>query len=45
MVAEAPNQKAKAGKLKAFDNHVDALRGKKLSDPEADNLIALGEAL
>ncbi len=44
-IAEAPNPKAKAGKLKAFGNHVDALRGKKLSDAEADYLIALVESI
>ncbi len=42
-IANAPNAASKAGKLKAFINHVNALRGGGLTDEEADNLIALAE--
>ena len=44
-IASAPNEKAKAGKLKAFINHVEAQRGKKLTNAEADALIAAAQAL
>ncbi len=44
-IAGAPNANAKAGKLKAFVNHVEAQRGKKLTDAEADALIAAAQSL
>ena len=44
-IASAPNANAKAGKLKAFINHVNAQRGKALTAAEADNLIALAKLL
>lgn len=44
-IASAPNDKAKTGKLKALINHVEAQRGKKLTDAEADALIAAAQTL
>ncbi len=44
-ISSAPNANAKAGKLKAFINHVNAQRGKALTPAEADNLIALAMLL
>jgi hypothetical protein len=44
-IASAPNANAKAGKLRAFINHVNAQRGKALTSAEADNLIALAKLL
>ena len=44
-IASAPNANAKAGKLAAFINHVNAQRGKALTSVEADNLIALAKLL
>ncbi len=44
-ISSALNANAKAGKLGAFINHVNAQRGKALTPAEADNLIALAELL
>ena len=44
-IASARNANAKAGKLQAFINHVNALRGKQLTDAEADHIIALARLL
>jgi hypothetical protein len=44
-ISSAPNAQAKAGKLRAFINHVNAQRGKALSPAEADYLIALAHAI
>jgi hypothetical protein len=44
-ISSAPNPKAKAGKLGAFINHVNAQRGKALTAAQADELIALAEAI
>jgi len=44
-ISSAPNANAKAGKLQAFINHVNAQRGKALTPAEADELIALAKLL
>ena len=44
-VASAPNAQAKAGKVRAFINHVNAQRDKALTVAQADELIALAQAL
>ena len=44
-ISSAPNVHAKAGSLRAFINHVNAQRGKALTSAEADELIALAEAI
>jgi hypothetical protein len=44
-ISSAPNANAKAGKLTAFVNHVNAQRGKALTSAEADNLISLATLL
>jgi hypothetical protein len=44
-ISSAPNAKAKAGRLAAFINDVNAQRGKLLSAAQADQLIALAEAI
>jgi hypothetical protein len=44
-IASAPNANAKAGKLGAFVNHVNALRGKGLTPQQADSLIAFANLL
>jgi hypothetical protein len=43
-ISSAPNAQAKAGKLRAFINHVNAQRGKALTAAQADELIALAQA-
>lgn len=43
-IASAPNANAKAGKLKAFINKVEAQRGKKLTNAQADALIAAAQS-
>lgn len=44
-INSAPNAEAKAGNLSAFINHVNAQRGKALSATQADQLIALAQAV
>ncbi len=44
-IASAPTAQAKAGKLQAFINEVNALRGNPLTDAQADNLIFLAGLL
>jgi hypothetical protein len=44
-IASAPNPKAKAIKLWAFINHVNVQRGKALTWAQADELIALAQAI
>ncbi len=44
-ISSAPNAQAKAGKLRAFINHVNAQRGKALTAGQADELIALAQAV
>lgn len=44
-ISSAPTQEAKAGQLQAFINHVNAQRGKALTSPQADYLIALAQAI
>lgn len=44
-ISSAPNAQAKAAKLRAFINHVNAQRGKALTDAQADELIALAQAI
>jgi|CZKZ01.1.fsa_nt_gi hypothetical protein len=44
-IISAPNVHAKAGMLGAFTHHVDAQRGKALSGPQADELIALAQLI
>jgi hypothetical protein len=44
-ISSAANAQAKAGKLRAFINHVNAQRGKALTAAQADQLIALAQAI
>lgn len=44
-IVSAPTLSAKAGKLQAFINHVEAQRGKSLTNAQADRLIALAQRL
>ena len=44
-IASAPNANAKANRLNAFINHVNAQRGKSLTNEQADQLIALAKLL
>jgi hypothetical protein len=44
-IISAPNDHAKAGKLRAFINHVNAKRNKVLTAAEADELIALAQVV
>jgi hypothetical protein len=44
-ISSAPNAQAKAGTLQAFINHVNAQRGKELTADQADELIALAQAI
>ncbi|MFN8623801.1 MAG: hypothetical protein U0869_23925 [Chloroflexota bacterium] len=44
-IRNAPNAKARAGKLGAFTDHVNAQRGKALTSVEADLLIQLARQL
>jgi hypothetical protein len=44
-IASASNASSKAGKLQAFENHVNAQRGKKIDPATADLLIKLGKQL
>jgi hypothetical protein len=44
-ISSAPNDQAKAGDLMAFINHVNSQRSKALTDAQADQLIALAQAV
>jgi hypothetical protein len=44
-ISSARNAKAKGEKLRAFINHVDSQRGKALTAAQADELIALAQAV
>jgi len=44
-ISSAPNDTAKAGRLGAFINHANAQRGKALTDAQANQLIALAQAV
>jgi hypothetical protein len=44
-IATAPNPSAKAGNLSAFINHVNVQRGIELTSAQADELIALAQAV
>lgn len=44
-ISSAPDAEAKAGSLQAFINHVNAQRAKALTNAQADELVALAEAL
>jgi hypothetical protein len=44
-ISSAPNAQAKAGELAAFINHVNAQRGNALTADQADQLIALAQAI
>jgi hypothetical protein len=44
-ISAAPDAQAKAGKLTAFINHVNAQRGKALTAVQADELTALAQAI
>ncbi len=44
-ISSAPTLEAKAGKLQAFVNHVNAQRGNALTPAQADYLIALAQVI